>query len=386
MRIAIFGGTFDPVHTEHIRVAEAAIETLALDRLLVMPAHTPPHKQDKILSSDADRLALCRLAFSDVERAEISDYEIARGGTSYTYLTCEHFRAQYPDAELFWLVGTDMLRDFPTWKHTEKILNAVTLAVCARNEKADWLKKEKKGFREKFGVDFVTVGYNGADVSSTKIRILAGAGMDLTAFVEEKTAAYIREKNLYRIENADLALALEKPSRREHSIRVAEAAAKRAAMLGVSEKRAVTAALFHDCGKNIALDDPLLSGFSLSPAWGEVPQAVLHQFTGAYLAETAFGISDPEILDAIRYHTSGRAEMSALEKLIFLADMIEDARIYDGVETLRELFYQPHYGADGLDKCLETALLETIAFLRRQGNPIYPLTEKAYEYYRKEKE
>ena len=114
MKIAIFGGSFDPPHIEHVRLAQSAVKSLKLDTLFIMPAHTPPHKKGKALSSDEDRLAMCRLAFKKCPKAEVSDYEISRGGTSYTYLTCRYFKEAYPDAELFFLVGTDMLRDFPS--------------------------------------------------------------------------------------------------------------------------------------------------------------------------------------------------------------------------------------------------------------------------------
>ena len=92
MKIAVFGGSFDPVHIEHIRLVQAAIDELGLDKLFVMPAHTPPHKQGKELSSNEDRLEMCRSAFRQEEKVVISDYEIAKGGTSYTYLTCQHFK------------------------------------------------------------------------------------------------------------------------------------------------------------------------------------------------------------------------------------------------------------------------------------------------------
>ena len=127
MKIGIFGGSFDPVHREHVHFVRAAIDCLRLDKVFVMPAHNPPHKPYRVLAPDTDRLEACRLAFSCLPEVEISDYEIAQGGTSYTYLTCRHFRSLYPDAEIFFLVGTDMLRDFPTWKNPQEILNDVTL-------------------------------------------------------------------------------------------------------------------------------------------------------------------------------------------------------------------------------------------------------------------
>ena len=376
MRIAVFGGSFDPVHKEHIHLAEAAIETLQLDALFVMPACKPPHKPWKQLSSNADRLAMCALAFSGVEKAHVCDYEIKQGGTSYTYLTCRHFRELYKDAEIFWLVGTDMLRDFPTWKNPQSILSDVTLAVCGRNENADWLKTESAIFREKFGKDFAVIPYNGADVSSTKIRVLAGAGMRLTDFLEEKTAEYIHQNGLYEIPFAASALALEKTSRREHSLRVAYLASKMAMKMRLPERQALTAALFHDCAKNLDQDSPYLQGFALDPAWGDVPPPVLHQFTGAYVAEHSFGVQDQEVLNAIRYHTSGRENMSPLEKLVFLADMLEDGRNFEGVEELRRLFWEE---AD-VDVCLKAALARSLEFIKEKGEKIYPLTEAAYQY------
>lgn len=386
MKIGIFGGSFDPVHTEHIRVAQAAIKSLGLDKLLIMPAHTPPHKAGKSLSPDHERLELCRLAFENTAGAEVSDYEMRQGGTSFTYLTCEHFRNAYPNAELFWLVGTDMLRDFPTWKYPERILQSVTLAVCARNEADGWIEKERADFLRRFGKDLAVVAYNGAAVSSTKIRVLAGAGMRLTPFVPETVEAYIQEKHMYEIVGAKESLALQKPSRAEHSLRVALVAATRAGSVGVAEKKAIAAALLHDCAKNLRLDDPLLRGFEIKDEWGEVPESVLHQFTGAFVAQTALGVDDEEILDAIRFHTSGKENMTALGKLIFLADMVEEERKYDCVDILRELFWQNDDTLppeNRLDACLERALKETLLYLKKNGTIVYTLTEKAYAFYAK---
>ena len=380
MRIAIFGGSFDPIHAEHIRLAQAAILELGLDKLFVMPAYAPPHKKGKVLSADEDRLEMCRLAFQGNEAVEISDYEIKRQGTSYTYLTCQYFREQYPDAEIFWIVGADMLQDFPTWKNPEIILENVTLAACGREIKDEsWWEREQQKFFARFACNFCKFSYNGAAVSSTKIRVLAGAGMRLTPFVAKNVERYIQEKGLYAIPNADKALALEKENRQAHSLRVAELAASRVGKLGVPEKNAIEAALFHDCAKNLSDDSAYLQGFTLPTEWGNVPKEVAHQFAGAYVAEKFLNVTDDEILNAIRYHTSARPNMGELEKLIFLADMLEAERCYQGVEELRALFWK----GDSLDECLEEALRQTLLFLRSKGGEIYSLTVKAYEYYAK---
>ena len=377
MRIAVFGGSFDPVHNEHIRVAEEAVRSLHLDKLVVMPAHTPPHKAWENLADDTARIECCRLAFSHLKNVEVSDYEIKKGGTSYTYETCRYFRTLYPSAELFWLVGTDMLYNFPTWKHPEDILQNVTLAVCARNEKHGWLDTAQRDFQNMFGKRFAVVEYNGAPVSSTDIRVLAGAGMRLNEYVPYSVETLIVQKQLYAIPFAERALALQKPSRREHTLRVAKLAAKRARGLKLDEHKAIAAALFHDCAKNVALDSPLLAGFVKKDEWGDIPDPVLHQFTGAYLMQTQFGVTDEDVINAVRYHTSGRENMSMLEKLIFLADMLEDGRTFDGVDELRALFWETD-----LDACLTAALQRSLAFVESKGGTVYPLTRKAYAFYK----
>ena len=382
MKIGIFGGSFDPVHIEHIHLAQAAIAELGLDTLLIMPAYAPPHKPYKVLTADEHRLQMCRLAFAGVAGAEVSDFEIRQKGTSYTYLTCQHLKEQYPDAQLFWLVGTDMLRDFPTWKYPERILQNVTLAVCARNEESGWLEIEQKAFFQKFGCSFQVLSYQGADVSSTKIRVLASAGESIAHLVGEQVQAYVQEHGLYLIPNAQAALALEKPQRKAHSLRVAEVAAKKAAQLRMREKQAITAALFHDCAKNVEKESPLLQGFVLPTEFGQVPEQVVHQFAGAYIAKTQFGITDEDILNAVRYHTSGRENMSALEKLIFLADMVEEERSYDVVEDIRSAFWSAQGELDSaLDGCLLLALQQTAIFLQRIGQTVYPLTLRALQFY-----
>ena len=141
--------------------------------------------------------------------------------------------------------------------------------------------------------------------------------------------------------------------------------------MGIPEEKALLAAAFHDCGKSVPPTSALLSGF-VPPA--DVPPPVLHQYVGAYLAEKCFGVEDGEVLDAIRYHTSGRAGMSELEKLIYLADLLEPGRSYPGVEELRELFERD------LNACLLRALQEQIAYLRSIEKPIYGLTEEAYRW------
>ena len=368
MKIAIFGGSFDPPHGEHVALVRAAIEYLHLDKVLVIPSFLAPHKRGGAHASEEDRLAMCRVAFRTLPEVEVSDEEIAAGGTSYSYLTCRRLQEAYPVAERYFLLGADMLTSFFDWYRPEEIVRCVTIAACGREQAIPDLYHGK--FREVFGKDFVSVPYIGGAVSSTDLRVaLAFPAMRDACALDEGVLSYIREKKLYRYPNAERALYLEKPERRDHSYRVAKLACRRAKGLGVAEEKALLASMLHDCGKYISPLDPLLDEWSAPEG---VPAPVLHQFVGAYLAEHEFEVSDGEVLDAIRYHTSGRPEMGELEKLIFLSDMLEEARSYEGVDRLRALFWED------LDRCLCESLKEQIRYLKETGRPIYPFTEEAY--------
>lgn len=388
MKIGIFGGSFDPIHIEHINLARKAIESLSLDKLFIVPALSPPHKPWKTLAPACHRLAMCKLAFEDVSKVDVSDYELSRGGTSFTYLTCEYFKNEYKDAQLFFLVGTDMLRDFPTWKNTENILENATLAVCARAEEQGWIEKEQAKFKAQFDKEFAVIEYNARDISATEIRILAGAGMDITALTDERVAKYIKDNKLYEIQGAKTALSLLTKERLAHTLRVTRLAVKRAVGLCLPEKKVITAALFHDCAKYVKIGDKLLEGFIPPNDNGEIPNSVMHQYTGAYIAKR-LGVTDEETVNAIAYHTTGREGMTLLEKLIFLADMLEESRAFTGVEKLRELFWEDDKNVpleNRLDKCLALALTMTVEHLTESGNEVYPLTIRAKEYYQSNKE
>ncbi len=368
MKVALFGGSFDPIHSQHVALILAAKASLGLDRIVVMPSFVAPHKRSGASADGADRLEMCRIALREYDFAEVSDYELRAGGTSYSYLTCRAFAQKYPDAERYFLVGADMLSNFFQWKEPADILSNVTLAACGRGEVLDG---ELHGaFRERFGKDFAEIPFTGEAVSSTDIRVMLAFGKQ-PASLDGGVYGYIRAHGLYAHPAILPALELEKAERREHSFRVAKLACRRARSLGVDEGKALLAAALHDCAKYIPSDDVRLCGCALPPG---VPSPVVHQFTGAYLAEHLFGVTDEEVLDAIRYHASGRENMTLLGKLIYLADLLEEGRDFAGVEALRELFWQD------LDRCLAESLRRQLVYLGEKGDPVYPLTRSTYEW------
>ena len=150
-------------------------------------------------------------------------------------------------------------------------------------------------------------------------------------------------------------------------------AVERASSAGVSEEKALLAAALHDCGKYVPLSSPLLEDFAPPE---NVPSPVMHQYTGAYLARHCFGIEDEEILDAIRYHTSGKRDMTPLGMLVYLSDLLEEGRKFEGIDELRALFYTD------LEVCLYRSLEGQLSYLQGTKKPVYPLTEQAYRWIR----
>lgn len=370
MRIAIYGGAFNPVHNEHINIALSAVRELSLDKLIIIPTAVSPHKRTSLTASPRARLEMCRMAFGAIECAEVSDYEIKRGGISYSYVTCRHFRKLYENDELFFIIGADMLKGFHLWREPEEILKCVTLSVCAR-ESADELKKYIKTFQSNFKSEIVNFGYVGKKVSSTRVRTLAALGEDTAGFVPDCVRNFIKKRELYALKDLWRVKKLLTPERWAHTVRVAIAAAENCRNAGVYEIDAITAAALHDCAKYLSEEAEELKGFIFPK---DVPAPVVHQFTGAYVAEHTFGIRDKDILNAIRYHTTGRENMSNLEKLIYLSDLLEEGRDFDGVGRLRKLFKQ------NIDGCLMASLEHQLEYLRSTGAPVSPLTMRAYNY------
>ena len=370
MRIAIFGGAFNPVHREHVNLAKAAVKELALDKIIIMPSAISPHKTGRPVVDFWRRFEMCRLAFSCIEQAEVSNYELTRGGVSYTCLTSSYFRSLYTNDTLYFLIGADMLKSFHEWKNPQEILRNLTLAACAR-ETTESFALFQKNVEKTFSTKVEAIPYVGDKVSSTRIRTLAALGEDFSEYVDAKVCQYIKDNNLYAIPSLEKVKNFMSEKRWRHTVGVAEICAANASRVGISEEQAITMAALHDVAKYLDLDSPYLNGFTCPQG---VPSAVVHQYSGAFVARHTFGITDEVILNAIACHTSGKPNMSGADKLLFLADVLEESRTFDGVEELRKLFKQ------SIDECLKEQLKRQIEYLVSCGGEVYDLTKKAYEF------
>ena len=387
VKIGIYGGTFNPPHTGHLHAAKQAVQILGLDKLLLIPDRIAPHKEIPAGSPTPEqRLQMLRIAAAGEPRMEVSDIELKREGASYSYLTVEALREIYPDAELFLLMGTDMFLTFDTWMHPERITRNATLAVMYRGEKGERAAIEARKVRfEAQGARVELVENQILSISSTQLRRLLAfhcAGEFLPAGVGD----YIRENNLYDtaanwknlpVEKLEsVVIRLLNPNRVAHVLGCRDTAVELAKRWGADENDAARAGILHDITK--ALDGPLQLTLcreygTILDEFGYKYPKTLHALTGSLVAERIFGESSA-VVSAICHHTTGKADMTLLEKIIYVADYMEPCRNFPGVEKLRELAF-----AD-IDAALKLGLEMTLEHLKNLGDEVSPASREALEF------
>jgi len=387
MKIAIYGGSFNPPHLGHVEAARTVAAVLAPDRLLIVPASVPPHKALADGSPTAQqRLELCRLAFADIPGAEISEIELRREGKSYSYDTVRLLREENPDAQLILVVGTDMLLSFEKWYQFRYLLENCTLAVLARGEDdLDELRAAAAYLRESYDADVTVLPHEPIAISSETIRERLGirGGEDYLSdavyaeiirrryYGAKPSLPWLREKTLEHLDEHRVA----------HVAGCESEAVRLAMRWGEDPELAAEAGILHDITKSLSFDEQL----QLCEKYGiinnnselEAPK-LLHAKTGAALARDLFGVSDT-VYAAIRWHTTGKPDMSLFEKILYLADYIEPTRDFEGIDELRELAFTD------LDGAMVLGLGMTIDEIRRSGHEPYIDTLDAYAWY-KEKE
>ncbi len=196
-RIGIVGGTFDPVHLGHLMIAEQFADYVGLDRVILVPASRSPFKVDvPNVSSPSHRLAMLQRAIGGNPRFSLDEWELRRGGTSYTIDTVEHFKRQFPDAELFLLIGADQARQFHEWRDRRRILTMTQLCIVRRHGTRLDVRVQQEltlGGRPPILVDCPLL-----ELSSTEIRRRVAAGRSIRYLTPDAVADYIYEHSLYR--------------------------------------------------------------------------------------------------------------------------------------------------------------------------------------------
>jgi len=387
MKIGIYGGTFDPPHIGHVSAARAAVSRLGLDKLLLIPTSTPPHKALAQGSLSArERLEMTALCAAGIPNAEASDIELRRGGKSYTADTVASLREQYPDARFYLLMGTDMFLSIEQWRDFDGLIRRVTPAVFPRaGGDRESVAAFAASLREKYGAETELVPHEPVEISSTEVRALLPfrrgreyLSPEVYAYIIRKRAygakpdfAWLREQSYKRL----------KEKRIPHVIGCEEEAAHLAKRWGASVEDAREAAILHDITKKETLEEQLhlCAKYDIITDTAEAESAnLLHAKTGAAVAGRVFGMSE-DVCSAIRWHTTGRADMSLLEKILYMADYIEPTRDFEGVEALRRLAYED------LDAAVLLGLEMGLEDLKSRGIEPHEASMKALEYLKRKR-
>ena len=363
MRIGILGGTFDPIHNGHTALARAAMSELGLDRILFMPSGEPPYKKPH--AGRVDRFTMARIAAETVEGAKVSDIEVMRSGHTYAADTLSQLRQIHPDDELIYILGSDAAAKVDRWERADIVKALCTFACVVR-----------AGAAGNVPDGMLKIEADIPDISSESIRRRICEGVDVSGELPPGVAEYIDANCLYISEMsehevyADLKANL-KPHRLMHTLGVAKICAELAGIYGVPQGRAYVAGMVHDCAKYMT-EAQLLELAEVSGADEDeiacIP--VLHAPVGAYIARTRYGIRDEAVLSAIRRHTVGAADMSLMDAILYVADMIEPGRKYfDGLEKARQLAREDIFKAAALCGKL------TRRYNQKRGSALHPMTE-----------
>lgn len=359
--LIIYGGSFDPIHNGHLRIAHAASLLLNADVAFV-PAKGPRWKDPE--SSPENRLAMLKAALKAeatpsffIDTFELHD----KAEVNYTIDTVRHFALKYKKRKLYLLIGADQVNAFPKWKDPELICKLATPIYVTRP-----------------GVDIddevlsrfpmVRLDYDkSGEVSSTKVRSLQS--LDVPSCVR----SYIVANNLYFMKKLATYIS---PHRLAHSVSVAELAyfiARKAKI--ENPQNAYIAGLLHDIAKGMSKEEQRAEMNKLFPEYADLPEWTFHEFLSAHIAEVDFGIDNRLIIDAILYHATGRAHMSPLGKILYAADKIEPTRGYDSRYMINECLRDYYLG-------FLLVLKENKKYLESKGHTVdNPMTKACFDQY-----
>jgi len=333
--VIIYGGSFDPPHKGHIALAAAALRQLAPSALYFVPGFHTPFKDLRPVPF-RDRAAMLKAALAAAGLAgrreiKISSFEAGLGRVVYTWETVAHFRRLHPGAPVYFLMGSDCLADFGSWRRSGEILKGARLLAGLRPGYS--LKKTSS-----------------APFTALKGRFPQAASSELRArlFLGEKPAQLfpevlrlINKKGLYLGRERALLKKLVTPARFTHCLHTARLALELAPAAGVPQQKAALAALLHDCARD--LPPAAMARLARGPRAAALRETaakapvLLHAWAGAALAASRFAVRDAEVLEAAALHATGAPGMGPLARLIYLCDLANQGRTFSEAGRVRAL-------------------------------------------------
>ena len=398
--IAIMGGTFDPIHYGHLATAEAVLHRFNVDKIIFMPtghSYMKENGEGEKVTPNEQRFMMTSLATVRNKNFLTSRIEIDRKGKTYTVDTIEEIRKLCgPDVHIYFITGADAIEQIMTWKNPEKLFSLCDfIAVTRPGYNKNKLYEEIGEIMGKYKSRIYYMQVPALEISSSDIRKRVAAGQPIKYLLPESVEEYIEKFGLYKKPvKSEVKFMLDKNVMQEklqsslsikryiHTLGVVKEAKKLAKIYGNEETKdkAEVAALLHDCAKDyplelkkrlckeyhIELDDIIKSQMDLA-----------HPLLGAEVAKREYLVDDEEILNAIKYHTTGKRKMSLLDKIVFIADYIEENRKpFEGLEEARRLAYID------LDLAMKFILEHTIEYVNERNMKLHPLSVEALEYYK----
>lgn len=371
----VFGGSFDPVHVEHTNILKAAVRELCADKVIVVPTKNPPHKSAS-KTPFSDRAEMARIAFSQVSaNVIVDDIENRNYGVNYSSDNLPVLEKKY--GKFVYVIGGDSLLALESWHEPEFIVRNFEIAVFDR-EGYQSAKDKAAELNEKWNGKIRILEHVGKEVDSHTIRDRLMLKADVSG-LDENVVRYIKSRNLYSefFPYVDKAATYLDAKRLVHSKNTALVALSlnRNFCPKIDEDKVLFAGLLHDVGKMYDKTELPNNIQNVIPK-DSIGTPVQHQFVSAEIVKNDFHISDEDVLNAIRFHTTGRENMSQFEKLIYVSDLISYERNFQGVESLRKAVY------NDFEKGFITCLTYSRDYVVETGREVYPLTDKAINFYK----
>lgn len=343
MKIGIYGGTFNPVHIGHVRLLQSFSKWLQLDLTIVVPTRIPPHKSSFMLADAAKRLEMCHIAF-DAPNVLVSDIELKRPGKSYSVDTVTQLKQQYPGADFYFLMGSDMFLSLESWHRYDDLKQMVTFCATAREEDEFGRLRACSRKLQEGGAKTCVADFKVTPVSSSQIREKVLYHEPFEQLVPEGISSWISENGLYSFEKtvqsfSGVVRAHLEDQRFHHSLCVAEAAADLARKNNANPYKAYVAGLLHDVMKQTEEQEQLQFIKKSGILFADIEfssKALLHAVGGCAFVYENLGLRDRDLLNAIRYHTTSRPGASLLEDILYVADFISADRDYPDVDVIRQ--------------------------------------------------
>jgi nicotinate-nucleotide adenylyltransferase len=381
--LGILGGSFNPVHLGHLFLADKALVTLKLDRIVLVPAFISPFKPEaqNMENSANTRIEMLAAAAAGDSRLAIDDCEIKRQGVSYTVDTLEDIISRYnPDGKPSLIIGDDLAKDFLKWKDSGKILQLADIVIARRLNNAE----------SQFSFPNTFINNDTIDISSQMVRKKIGEGSDWRSLVPSAVRAIIEDRQLYDLpvsgkkteEMQSLIIRIEGVVRETlnmtrflHSRNTALLAADLCRRFGLDPAAGYLAGIAHDLCKQLDAEQVMKlaksDGKSISALEKGKP-GLLHGRAAAVLLRERFCIHNKDILEAVAVHTSGSENMCSLAKVIYIADKVEVSRNVD--LSLRKMCYE-----NKLDDILYAVLKKNINKLQSKNLALSAETVKLLE-------